>query len=366
MSFSKTVRFICSGLLPVLLLQVWTAMAQTAQTGQSAQQRPRSVGARKRLAAAAPAETSMTGVYRLDAESSDKLYTVVAGASSNLPFGEQQRFFIDLTIRLTPPDQLAIEQRGHTISIASSRAPRITFEANGVTSTEHAEDGHVIRTRAALDAGQLVVNTTGNSADRFTAIFEPLEGGRRLRVTRRISAEELNRPVVIHSIYNRISEVAQWSIYGEPGPSPSPDATDSVAPKTESPSARAERGEAAQLRASLEEWIAATNARDIRRQMTFYPPRLQAFYRTRDVPKEAVRLEKARIFERARTIDVHADEPEIIFTDRGRTAVMRFRKRYVIEGGPASRRGEVVQELRWQKTGAGWKITSERDVRVLR
>jgi hypothetical protein len=45
---------------------------------------------------------------------------------------------------------------------------------------------------------------------------------------------------------------------------------------------------------------------------------------------------------------------------------MRFRKRYEIEGGPAARRGEVVQELRWRRADDGWKIYSERDIRVIR
>jgi hypothetical protein len=45
---------------------------------------------------------------------------------------------------------------------------------------------------------------------------------------------------------------------------------------------------------------------------------------------------------------------------------MRFRKQYEIANGAQSRRGEVVQELRWRRTPGGWKITSERDVRVLR
>src|SRR5215210_3859650 len=54
------------------------------------------------------ADSQLTGVYRIDIANSDKLYPVIAGATSNLPFGEQQRFFIDLAARLTPPDLLAI------------------------------------------------------------------------------------------------------------------------------------------------------------------------------------------------------------------------------------------------------------------
>jgi len=44
---------------------------------------------------------------------------------------------------------------------------------------------------------------------------------------------------------------------------------------------------------------------------------------------------------------------------------MRFRKKYQIENASGSRRGEVVQELRWRKTIDGWKIFSERDIRVI-
>lgn len=45
-------------------------------------------------------------------------------------------------------------------------------------------------------------------------IIEPLENGRRLRVTRYISSERLGRQVVVSSIYDRISAVAQWNLYG--------------------------------------------------------------------------------------------------------------------------------------------------------
>jgi len=44
----------------------------------------------------------------------------------------------------------------------------------------------------------------------------------------------------------------------------------------------------------------------------------------------------------------------------GSTGVTRFRKRYVIEG-PVSRKGEVGQEVRWERTERGWMILSERD-----
>lgn len=310
--------------------------------------------------------TALTGVYRLDVANSDRLYSVVAGASSNLPFAEQQRFFIDLTIRLTPPDQLAFERRGNTIDIASSRAPRTTFEADGQERVERLASGHT-RVRAMTDGEDLIINSRSSTGETYKVTFAPVEGGRRLVVTRRISTQELSQPVVIHSLYNKISEVAQWGIYGEPGkgevharPVIAAVVNDATTP------AGVELDAANQLRAALDAWVAATNRRDIRKQMTFYVPTLQAFYLQRRVPREAVRAEKARVFERARRIDISAEEPEILFREAGGIAIMRFRKRYAIDAGPESRRGEVVQELRWRRTGAGWRIFSERDVRVLR
>ena len=123
---------------------------------------------------------------------------------------------------------------------------------------------------------------------------------------------------------------------------------------------------ATDLRRSLDDWIAATNRRDIGRQMSFYMPQMKAFYLARNTTREAVRAEKNRAFQTARSIDIRADEPEIVIVDGGRTAVMRFRKSYRIVDRARTRSGIVIQELRWQRTANGWRIFSERDVRVIR
>jgi len=319
------------------------------------------------------ADSLLTGVYRINIGESDRLYTVVAGASSDLPFGEQQRFFIDLAVRLTPPDLIAIERRGRRVTVGSSRSSRVTLVADGVSRAERAADGRAVYARTALEGGKLIFTSRGRAEDNFTVIFAPTDGGRRLRVTRRITAENLHEPVVIQTVYDKISDAARWDIYGEPllarggeGPRDSPDRPAS-APRAEAAEAAAVMRDAADaLSDALGEWIGATNSRDIARQMDFYMPRLDAFYLARNVSRAFVRAEKARAFATADLIDIRAAEPEIIFRDRGRTAVMRFRKQYRIEGGRRARRGEVVQELRWRRTPEGWKITSERDIRVIR
>lgn len=117
---------------------------------------------------------------------------------------------------------------------------------------------------------------------------------------------------------------------------------------------------------SLDEWVKATNARDVDKMMAFYGPRLLFYYRSRGITDEAVRQDKTRSFERAELIDVRAGAPEITLDRDGQTATMRFRKEYIVKIKGRVRSGEVLQELRWQRTDSGWRIIGERDAREIR
>jgi hypothetical protein len=116
------------------------------------------------------------------------------------------------------------------------------------------------------------------------------------------------------------------------------------------------------------QWLDATLARDFAAQSTFYPERMDVFYLWRDVPKSAVIAEKRRVFERARTINITMEPPQLLVDPSARSGRMYFRKTYVIAGKEKklNRTGEVLQELRWVKQADGWKIISERDLRVIR
>lgn len=164
---------------------------------------------------------------------------------------------------------------------------------------------------------------------------------------------------------------------------PQPDETVRVQPAREKPAA-IERGnvsssnsnnesavkpatgdEQAKLNSSLDRWISATNARNVDQQMSYYAPKMNAYYRTRNASPESVRAEKKRVFERANAIDIKTGKPEITVSRDGQSATMRFRKKYAIQEGQKNRTGEVLQELRWVKSGNDWKIVSERDVKVI-
>lgn len=312
---------------------------------------------------ACDAQNGLNGLYRIDFERSDRLYSVIEEATSRVPYGEQQQFFMDLAVRLTPPDLLAIECRGTSVALGSSRASRVNFIADGQTRSAKNSGGQTVRSRIAFERDSLVFTSSGGD-DNLSFTFTPMENGNGLRVVRRIASRELIEPIVIQTFYSKIGDVARWDIFDDPQTTAKTETRSESTERRQTPVA--ENNAADDLRRLLGEWIDATNKRDINNQMSFYMPRMKAFYLTRNVPRSAVRAEKNRVFAAARSIDIRAAEPEIIFQDDGRTAVMRFRKKYDVSNGQASRRGEVVQELRWQATSNGWKIFSERDIKVIR
>jgi hypothetical protein len=319
------------------------------------------------VAAHAQTQCPLSGTYRIDVESSDKLYSVVKGARSTVPFGDQQRFFMDLSTRLTPPDILAIECRGRRVSLASSRSSKVTFTADGVTRRESRPGGTFVNSRVELGSDTLTFTSDGKAEDNVNVSFRSLDSGQRLSVVRSIMSEQLDEPLVIQTVYDKVAEAVNWDNFSNSQLARNTKPNVRRDPRRPSPAREAAgSGDAETLRSALDSWITATNRRDIAGQMTYYMPQLAAYYLTRNTPRTAVLDEKERVFAKARSVDIRAEEPEIIFQDNGRTAVMRFRKKYRVAERTRTKSGEVVQELRWRRTDDGWRIFSERDIRVIR
>jgi len=155
----------------------------------------------------------LTGTFQLDSTQSDDARRQAEIAARTVPYSRRQQVIDNLMRRLEAPDQIAIERRGRTVTIASTRAPQITFEADGVQRTETMPSGRTVRTMATLNGNQLTVSTTGDRGNDFNVTFDPADYGRRLYVTRRISDINMTQPVTVRSVYTRTSDVAQFDIY---------------------------------------------------------------------------------------------------------------------------------------------------------
>jgi outer membrane lipoprotein SlyB len=159
-------------------------------------------------------DARMTGTYTLNTSRSMNAREVVENAVRNLPTDQRQRVTESLLRRLESPDVIAIEKRGRTFNIASSRAPQGTFEADGVEHEEQLPNSQrTSRVRVSLAGDQLTINSTGNRSSDFTVTFDPVGNGNGLRVTRRLYNDRLTQPIIVESVYDRTSDIAQWDVY---------------------------------------------------------------------------------------------------------------------------------------------------------
>ena len=160
-----------------------------------------------------PVSSQLTGTFRIDLSRSDDAARIADQATRDLSPSEQRRLSDSLIRRLESPDQLAIDVRGRTVTLASTRAPQITFEADGRERVETTPSGRTVHSRVTLTSNQLSVSSTGDTGNEFTATFDPIDSGQRLNVIRRVYVQGLSRPVAVQSTYDKISQVAQFNIY---------------------------------------------------------------------------------------------------------------------------------------------------------
>jgi hypothetical protein len=108
---------------------------------------------------------------------------------------------------------IAIDRRGQAVTIASTRAPQINFTADGREQVETAQNGRQIRVRAQFQGDVLTITRTGERANDFTVVFDPVDNGQQLLVTRTLYTERVNQPVTVRTYYDRTSDVAQLNVY---------------------------------------------------------------------------------------------------------------------------------------------------------
>ena len=159
----------------------------------------------------------LTGTYQLESGRSDDPRRVADLASRDLPPDQRSRMFDSLMTRLESPNVIAIERMDNSVSMASTLARRVTFDADGRDRTERWSADRTMNTRVSLEGERLVVMTSGHRGSAFTATFDPLQNGY-LNVTRTIDDDGLRQPVTVRSSYRRVSDMPRWNIEAGNGP----------------------------------------------------------------------------------------------------------------------------------------------------
>jgi len=155
----------------------------------------------------------LNGTFRLNTSRGDDTRRAIDDATRNLSQAERQRVYDSLLRRFDPPQMIAIDRRGTSVTIASTRAPQINFVADGREQVETTPQGRSVRVRASFSGDALTVTRTGESANDFTVTFDPSNGGQDLIVTRTLYSDRLTQPVTVKTYYDRTSDTAELNIY---------------------------------------------------------------------------------------------------------------------------------------------------------
>ena len=153
----------------------------------------------------------LTGTWGLDTSRSDDVRAAIDRAMTNQN-ANPERFRQRLENRLQPPERLAIEQSGRRVTLASSTAQQVSFDADSRARSETNANGRTVQTTSSLNGSILTIRTQGDRASDFQVTFRPVDNGRSLQVTRKFYSERLTQPIETLSFYTRTSDVAQFDI----------------------------------------------------------------------------------------------------------------------------------------------------------
>jgi hypothetical protein len=155
-------------------------------------------------------DSRLTGTYRLNRSLSDDINVVLDRSGDVYTTTQRDRVRRNLERRLTSPEMIVIEKVGRSVTMASSNAPQVTFEADGVARTETTDRGRTIRTTATATRDAVEISYVGDRANDFYLTLSPTRDGQ-LRVTRKLYLENRNETVSVSSVYDKVTDVAQWS-----------------------------------------------------------------------------------------------------------------------------------------------------------
>ena len=158
--------------------------------------------------------SNLTGTYQLDVSKSESTREIADRAIRNGNSQNSSDARQDLESKLEAPEQIAIDVRGNQVTLASSRASQINFTADGREKTETLDNGKTVRVRATLRGQELTVSSLSGDTD-YTIVFNSADGGKTMRVTRRITTDYLRQTVFAESIYNKTDAVARLNNNGD-------------------------------------------------------------------------------------------------------------------------------------------------------
>lgn len=171
--------------------------------------------------------TGLTGTYKLDVSRSDNAREIITEATQDSPQYEKDSALRHFDEKLDSPDSIAIDNSGNSVSVASSKSQRVSFDASGREKIQKTNDGKNVRIRSEIKDDELTISIEqeAQKSNRlrdysYVVTFSSIDNGQTLRVIRRLTDDEINQTFIITSYYEKTSEVANLDIFDAPNSFP--------------------------------------------------------------------------------------------------------------------------------------------------
>lgn len=155
-------------------------------------------------------DSMLTGTYLLNLNQSDDVNQVISNSIRNYPSAQRNTIQQNLERRLNSPNELAIEKRDKTVTIASTNSPQISFDADGVARNENLQNGRSVKITANTYYDGVSLSYEGDRINDFYVNFMPINNNQ-LKVIRRVYLENKNETITVASVYDKTNETAQFS-----------------------------------------------------------------------------------------------------------------------------------------------------------
>lgn len=163
--------------------------------------------------AQSPGGYQLEGSYVLDRASSEDSASILESVADRE--GATANELSDLESKLEAPETVRIEIDGKRVTLKTSMSSSpVTFFADGIARSSQRPDGSSVSVKAGFRGQELTISSLGGESD-YTLIFIPVEGGRSMRVTRRITTSYLRETVFADSIYRRSDDLTGQDAYGD-------------------------------------------------------------------------------------------------------------------------------------------------------
>lgn len=147
-------------------------------------------------------------------------------------------------------------------------------------------------------------------------------------------------------------------------PTPTPIKKDSTPIKTETPPPGFNTEEVKKAVSDrIYSWKSLAESRNLNAYMESYADKLD-YYNKKGASASSVRSDKQRAFTQYDSIQITLSNMTVTPDSSGETATAVFDKAWVFQNYTKTSQGKVQTQLKLRNIGGGWKITSERDLKV--